>query len=183
MKRLLVVMVMVSGFVFAEEYGYFSRLTPNDLWTPQSVTIDEGDAMVIINSDYQQDQTNKWVRVDIVYSNGNTDGVNMRFFDAMREYNDSYRTICGPVDVRGRFQPNSSNFDATTINYKIIRASSSSSSSAEPINIVSLPADNNGDVDLLIETSPDLQAWTPIYSDSIGATGTATFIRTRLVTE
>jgi hypothetical protein len=52
---------------------------------------------------------------------------------------------------------------------------------ANPMNIVALPADNNGDVELLIETSMDLITWTPVYSGSAGTSNSAAFFRTRLI--
>ena len=50
-----------------------------------------------------------------------------------------------------------------------------------PMNIVALPGDNNGDVELLVEASTDLMSWTPIYSGSAGTSNNAAFIRTRLI--
>jgi hypothetical protein len=49
------------------------------------------------------------------------------------------------------------------------------------MNIIALPADNNGDVDLLVEVSADLLSWTPIYSGSAGTSNSAAFFRTRLI--
>ncbi len=187
MKRLLLVLVMVSGFVYAEtvEYGYFLRNSTTQPWT-KSVTLNEGDGIIFLNG-YKSNPANPSsddcaliLTMSSPQNNNISISKNYRFTLMDNELRrDNQRIFSGPCSIT----PNEHQ-DLLHINYKIIRASeSSSSSSAEPINIVSLPADNNGDVDLLIETSPDLQTWTPIYSDSIGATGTATFIRTRLVTE
>ena len=189
MKRLLLALVIVSGFVYAEtvEYGYFLRDSVSQPWT-QSVTLNEGDGIVFLNA---YDGTSPLDEMDddeclliftmmsSVNSNVNISKNYYIKFNSAAPIDLYSRTFSGPCSIIPNEQQ-----DLVHMNYKIIRASSSSSSSSvEPINIVSLPADNNGDVDLLIETSPDLQTWTPIYSDSIGATGTATFIRTRLVTE
>ena len=52
-----------------------------------------------------------------------------------------------------------------------------------PMNIISLPEDNNGDVELLVESSTDLQSWTPVYSGSAGTSNNAAFFRTRLIAQ
>jgi hypothetical protein len=188
MKRLLLVLVMISLSSFAVEYGTFYRDTHNNDWNAEPIVLNDGDRFIVENILTRQNDTPSsnynltyYVALDILF-NESSKRVNFRTFDSVNytQYDENLRTLLGPASVT----PHSDNGRIFYIAYKIIRASeSSSSSSAEPINIVSLPADNNGDVDLLIETSPDLQTWTPIYSDSIGATGTATFIRTRLVTE
>ena len=54
---------------------------------------------------------------------------------------------------------------------------------ASPMNIIALPSDNNGDVDVLVEASTDLITWTPIYSGSAGTSNNAAFFRTRLITQ
>lgn len=80
------------------------------------------------------------------------------------------RTILGPCKVK----PGHSDYRFW---YRITTADVF----ASPMNVVSLPGDNNGDVDLVIESSPDLETWTPVYSGSAGTSGTEAFFRTRLI--
>ena len=160
-------MVMMCGSAIAVEYGNF-WITPSNS-TPSSVTLNEGDVYVGLGT---------W-RQHLILST--LDGTTEVEFYISGDKREEVRTIIGPAIIA----PDLDQYSSTAFwSFKIIRASETeSSASPTPLNIISLPADNNGDLDLLIETSTDLQSWTPIYSDSIGTTGTASFIRTRLIQE
>ena len=168
MKRILLALVMMCGSAIAVEYGNFWITSSNS--TPSSVTLNEGDIYVSLGS----------VRQYLILSSpdGTFEAEYIIYNDLPEEEN---RMIVGPAVIA----PNLDTFTYTYFySYKIISVTEAeSSASPTPLNIISLPADNNGDIDLLIETSTDLQSWTPIYSDSIGTTGTASFIRTRLIQE
>lgn len=168
MKRILLALVMICGSAIAEtEYGYFIRSDANSEWNPSSVTINTGDRFkFLMTKRLNSSSTNTSIGSGYI-SNGN---VSFEFIIG-------FETFVGPLTITPK---NTSSVLYAT--YQIIRSSETeSSASLAPLNIISLPADNNGDLDLLIETSTDLQSWTPIYSDSIGATGAASFIRTRLI--
>jgi hypothetical protein len=64
---------------------------------------------------------------------------------------------------------------------KVTDANLHTGSDGQPLNIVTLPADNGGDVELLVERSDDLLNWTPVYSGSAGTSNSAAFFRTRLI--
>ena len=176
MKRILLALVMICGSAIAVEYGNW-QIGPNGSWSVPDISLNAGDRVVFLNGVGRPD-------VEITYTNslgvsyGSFTMPLITTFSSSGNYffNEEARTLWGPSTISFY----SANAGLISASYKIIRASESEAS-ANPINIISLPADNNGDVDLLIETSPDLQTWTPIYSDSIGATGTASFIRTRLI--
>ncbi|MFL2860192.1 MAG: hypothetical protein ACJZ85_01475 [Pontiellaceae bacterium] len=164
MKRILFALVMMCGSAIAVEYGNI-WVTPSNS-TPPSITLNEGDAYIAVGNEQQR----------FYVSKPNISNEQIRLLSMSSNDRESARTFYGPVVLT----PSSA--ISSFWSYKIIRTSETeSSASPTPLNIISLPADNNGDLDLLIETSTDLQSWTPIYSDSIGATGTASFIRTRLI--
>ena len=173
MKRILLALVMMCSSAMAVEYGNiwlapYSMILPQTPSTPSSITLNEGDAYIAVGPENQL----------FYLSKPNISNEQILLSPLNISYQESARTIYGPVVLT----PYNTSSDPKIWSYKIIRASETeSSASLAPLNIISLPADNNGDLDLLIETSTDLQSWTPIYSDSIGATGTASFIRTRLI--
>lgn len=79
------------------------------------------------------------------------------------------RTVIGPCRV---MNDNIYNMFA----YKINRAEVFTT----PMNIITLPAEVTNDVNLVVESSPDLETWTPVYSGSAGTSGTEAYFRTRL---
>ncbi|VGO11825.1 hypothetical protein PDESU_00372 [Pontiella desulfatans] len=92
-------------------------------------------------------------------------------------------TIYNSTDIAGRTFPGpckimpSSNYH--NFGYKITRAGVTTC----PMNVITLPPENNGDVQLLIESSTDLETWTPVYSGSAGTAGSSAFFRTRLISQ
>ena len=181
MKIISLVLVMMYSSVwavggvgkgtFSEEYGNFM---PTGFWNddgqyiftvsdPSSITLNEGEVYIFLNAGVNNDRVHNVLKGGMAWNIpiAVTNPHNMRM-------------IVGPAEI-------SVGEIVLPVSYKILRPIDDSNLS--PLNIISLPADNNGDVDLLIETSPDLQTWTPIYSDSIGTTGSASFIRTRLLND
>ncbi len=79
------------------------------------------------------------------------------------------RTIFGPCRIRVKKTP-------WVLAYK-----KTSQEVFPPVNIIMIPIDYEGDVDLMVETSPDLETWTPLYSGSAGTSNSAAFYRTRLI--
>ena len=167
MKRILLALVMICGSAIADtEYGYFIRSDTYAEWNPSSVTINTGDRFRFLITKRMGSSVTT-TTTDVTLDSGNIS----------LDFRVGFETFIGPLTISPK-----STGDILYATYQIIRSSETeSSTSPTPLNIISLPADNNGDLDLLIETSTDLQSWTPIYSDSIGATGTASFIRTRLI--
>ena len=84
-----------------------------------------------------------------------------------------HRTLVGPAtitpDAGGGFY----------IAYKIVRASDNS---ITPANVIVLPADPSGDMQLVFESSDDLLTWTQQFSFTHNSTNQASkFFRTRLI--
>ena len=149
------------------------------LGSAQSVTLSEGETLTVMANNFNNygvssDDINlsfppnydMYVGLDFfaIYSGSQNTDVN-----ASTPY---FGTIVGPCRIQltqtGKY-----------CSYKITRHEVT----ASPMNIVSLPSDNNGDVELLIETSTDLLTWTPVYSGSAGTSNNAAFFRTRLITQ
>ncbi len=165
---------MMCGSAIAVEYGCFQRADSTESWS-HTVNLAEGDVFIYLNA-YRGTNGENQQETFFNYTNSLTAfTIKLDTVEYTHSNHECMRTICGPCTLT----PSDSRNQTVIVNYKIIRASEATSPT--PLNIISLPADNNGDLDLLIETSTDLQSWTPIYSDSIGATGTASFIRTRLI--
>ena len=170
MKRILLALVMICGSAIAVEYGNFWITPSNSI--PSSITLNDGDCYICLGQRSHP--------LIVSHPSSGSSFTNWYTTDH-RNPDQKYHIITGPAIISPDI---SVEYDVLLLPFKIIRASETeSSASPTPLNIISLPADNNGDLDLLIETSTDLQSWTPIYSDSIGTTGTASFIRTRLIND
>ena len=180
---MLLCMGIVSGTLAEVEYGHFVRPTTSDEWSPSSVSLNAGERIVILNGDGLSDiaSSDIYQHTFSVDYDGNilNRTIVFRFYRSSSSgtsvgwSSDSDRTIVGACVI----SPNTGANDGTVIDYKIVRHEVT----APPMNIISLPDDNNGDVDLLLETSTDLISWTPIYSGSAGTSNSAAFFRTRLI--
>jgi len=83
------------------------------------------------------------------------------------------RTIVGPCVITADGK------SVTYIAYKIVRASDDS---INPSNVILLPADVDGDMQLVFESSDDLLTWDQVYSFTHNSTSqTSHFFRTRLI--
>jgi hypothetical protein len=168
-----------AGAVADVEYGHFVRATTTDAWTPASITLNEGERIVIVNGDglFTDAYSEKYRQAFLVDYGGNiiVRTIVFRFssFDTDSWSTENDRIIVGACVVA----PKTGEDNGKIIDYKIVRNETNTS----PMNIVSLPDDNNGDVDLLVESSTDLQNWTAVYSGSAGTSNNAAFFRTRLI--
>ncbi len=175
MKKLIVLMwIGLAATVTAEvEYG-------NLLGNEQSVTLAAGETFILMANNfntlrghdihlYAPASSETFIELDF-YA---VDWASYNASQTPLTYNantPNFGTIAGPC----RIEPSSSD---RYCSYKITRNEVCTS----PMNIVALPEDNNGDVELLIETSMDLITWTPVYSGSAGTSNNAAFFRTRLI--
>jgi hypothetical protein len=177
MKKVLclVVALVCALSAVADEYGYFIRDIV-DPWEDSPVSLHTGDRMVILASD---GSGSSW-GVELTFPNGmvkQLSGETHLGISHGSQYNESglaeSRTIVGPCDVIPI------RATATYISYKIIRASDNS---IKPTNVISLPADVDGDMQLVFESSDDLLEWTQVYSFTHNSTNQASrFFRTRLI--
>jgi hypothetical protein len=163
-------MVLVSSVLAGVEYGSLKGTT-------QSVTLEDGETFTVMANNFNLDSSYDMS----IYSLTNSNTPTARLLFYVKE--------SGGVSIRGGPSPDAGTIagpcrirlDATSkyCSYKITRPDVVVEVS--PMNIIALPADNNGDVDLLVEVSADLLSWTPIYSGSAGTSNSAAFFRTRLI--
>jgi hypothetical protein len=164
-------MVLVSSVLAGVEYGSLKGIT-------QSVTLEEGETFTVMANNF-----NSGSQTDIsiyIPASSTSASANLAFYTKETGSGVGVKsspipdagTIAGPCRIRL--------YDAGKYcSYKITRPDVVVE--ASPMNIIALPADNNGDVDLLVEVSADLLSWTPIYSGSAGTSNSAAFFRTRLI--
>ena len=187
MKKLIALLCvgLVVGAVAEVEYGYFIRSSSDTDWVPQSVSINADDQLVVLSWNGSITESS-YAHLNCDDNSGNQVNLSMGslgIFTHNTGYDSSVaafgsleqRTIIGPLTIA----PNISSRMGTYLSYKIIRPDAVVNTS--PMNIISLPDDNNGDVELLVESSTDLQNWTPVYSGSAGMSNNAAFFRTRLI--
>ena len=165
--------MVCAASVLADEYGYFSRTTEGDF--SKVVTLREGDRMTFLADDSSQSGT--WDAVlDLPDGNQITlnSSVDLRIgeSDCVAEV----KTICGPCSVS--IDKGTSTI-SRYISYRIVRASDDS---INPSNVIVLPADVDGDMQLVFESSNDLLTWDQVYSFTHNSTNqTSKFFRTRLI--
>lgn len=171
MKKLILAFVMMAGLTSAQEFGYFSRADFNSEWSPTNVVLNAGDQLIFLATDHYS------FGINLTDGDGNLHYIPSDYIiltSGSSAYPVESRILVGPAII----SPNHPY--GSYLAYKIIRAETVGVSTT-PLNIISLPDDNNGDVEILIESSTDLLSWTPVYSGSAGTSNNAAFIRTRLI--
>lgn len=177
MKKLVLFVVLVASLsAVADEYGYFSRASSASNWIPEQVTLQEGDVFEILFTTHSM--------YDIILltdRHGTTHAFDyeelVAKFDSrgMLAYPAGHKQFVGPATI----SPNPAAEGMRYLSYKIVRAVDSSIS---PANVISLPADPGGDMQLVFESSDDLLNWTQEFSFTHNSGGqSAKFFRTRLV--
>lgn len=170
MKKLIMLLCagLVAGAVTEEEYGRFYRASYNDEWSPSSqIILNAGERLgfskaYYMSGGYLQSSLGVSVAFDITFDTGQT-------YPSTTYYMSGFTGPC-TIDLKN-------DSSCLRLEYTITRHEVT----ASPMNIVALPGDNNGDVELLVEASTDLMSWTPVYSGSAGTANNAAFIRTRLI--
>ena len=179
MKKLigmfLVVGVLSSAHAYTE-YGYFYRSNHTSSFTPENITLNAGDKFVMLRDSGEKN----WTSYFDVSHDGNTYGINLsdKRYDSGHGYMyepENMRTIAGPRTLTPRNTEN----NALRIDYKIVRAHDTS---LQPSNVISLPADFNGDMEVIVETTTDLLNWSQVYSFTHNSTSQGSrFFRTRVI--
>ena len=157
--------------VVADEYGYFSRTTEGDF--SKVVTLREGDTLTILSIDGVYGNI-PWYLV-LTLPDGNQIKLDSTYDLNFGGSIEQRRIICGPCSV----SIDKYNSSCLYIAYKIVRASDNS---IKPSNVIVLPADVDGDMQLVFESSDDLLTWDQGYSFTHNSTNqTSKFFRTRLI--
>lgn len=167
----IVCTLSVSG----EEYGYFSKTGGATEWpAPNTVTLHDGDRMVVLHSQRTNTDLKMTDRHGVIHNIDmellcvyiSTVGVSSQSLEQ--------RTLVGPATITPAAYSGSA-----YISYKIIRASDNS---IKPTNVISLPADPDGDMQLVFESSDDLLTWYQEFSFTHNSTNQSSrFFRTRLI--
>lgn len=167
---MLLVFGLVVGVTAEVEYGSLMGIE-------QSVTLDAGETFTVMANNFQYMETGAGADLQVYSPPSSESFIRLSFYwpagrvDLLKiSTTPDFGTIAGPCKI----QLGSAD---RYCSYKITRHEVS----ASPMNIIALPEDNNGDVELLIETSTDLMSWTPVYSGSAGTSNNAAFFRTRLI--
>ena len=171
MKKIIVIGLIIVAYgmsAVAEESGYFYRATSSSAWQPSAQIVLGAGEIISFGPKW-------WFNGEELLST-TTCNFNITFENNITYSTSVYNfggSVLGPCTI-----VLDENQAPIRIRYTIARATDVQVS---PMNIISLPADNNGDVELLVETSTDLQTWVPVYSGSAGTSSTAAFFRTRLI--
>lgn len=171
MKPFFAIMILFT-FLYSlagEEFGYFNRADSTDPWD-KVVSLKEGDVMVFLSCDSTSWAMNLTMPggYSLTLSAESQLGFYAGYFNTELM---ERRTIVGPCDVAplngGRY-----------IAYKIIRAFNQS---VQPNNVITLPTDLNGNMQVIMETSDDLLSWEQVYSFTQHTNQNTRYFRTRLV--
>ncbi len=174
MKHLLVALSIIASGAFATEYRVISIPYSSSLWSSEYVplAIPAGQAATLIKNYNEIVGPTGGAVFHNYISYGDHDHKFTAEFD--KEYEGPVIMWLG-ISTGTYFQ----GYNGTA--YAIYMIKNTTDVNLKPMNIISLPEDNNGDMNLVIESSADLQTWTPVYSGSAGTSGTAAFFRTRLI--
>jgi len=163
MKKLIFTAVFIAYSALADEYGYFYATTNSPA---ASVTLHAGDRLVLLAN--RGSATGGGAVLVITLPDGHSisfdptisgsrqissDGVHDRYFASGDEES---RTVCGPCTVTVE-----ASYSGVYAAYRIVRAATAA---IQPNNVISLPADPNGDMQVIVETSTDLLTWDQVYS-------------------
>jgi hypothetical protein len=183
MKKQITLLVLISAVsTFGlDEFGYFSRTSGSASWNQNSVVLESGDAFTILSFD----SSNFTILLDVGDgSPKHLDSAILVGRDHLATTDSAYgfsypaeqRTIVGPATIS--INSTDQSYPTCYIAYKISRAETSVS----PANIISLPADSNGNIELIFESSTDLQTWESVYSFTYNSANQShKFFRTRLI--
>lgn len=164
-KMIIAVFLSLAASVPAGEQDYLRGTNTIELVKGESLTVlgfyREGECVYITS-----------INLRLVFPPYNTPNPNCVAFRVSESSDLASRTILGPCII-------SKESPAETFAYK----KSAGDVFTSPMNVVMVPAGYDSDVDLMVESSTDLENWTPIYSGNTGTTNSSAFFRTRLITK
>lgn len=177
MKNLIIALALIfATTTVADEYGYmYAKINE----TSADVQLMAGDKMVVLST--SMESGNEEVSVSIRLPDGELfiitpyiryGNVSASSEEAKGSKPQEGRTIAGPCAV---FIDGGPSYAA----YRIVRAAHNS---IQPSNVISLPADINGDMQVIVETSINLLDWDQVYSFTHDSTDSSSrFFRTRVI--
>ena len=178
MQKMIILVVLACALsTIADENGYFSRANISSSWMPGQVTLNDGDTMTFLYADSRSAEILLRDRNEVthrIYLSALVMEVESPNKDYGFAWPVEHRTLVGPAIVSLE-----TGGSAKYIAYKIVRASDNS---INPVNVIVLPSDVNGDMQLIFESSNDLLTWDQVYSFTHNSTNQSSkFFRTRLI--
>lgn len=162
MRNLIFTLMMIAGLASAQEYGYFCEHSG----ATNAITLRAGDTLEVLAHNGKINLNYDW-ELGLTMPNG----YKTTLSSGEQELG---RIVCGPCDVSVSFWRN-----VTYISYKVTRAVDNAVS---PANVIVLPADPDGDMQLMFESSDDLLTWNQEFSFTHNSTNQSSkFFRTRLI--
>ena len=165
MKNILLIFsVILSSSLSAVEYGYLSQEQP-------SISLSQGDVIEFLGQStyttiefYLPNGTKVEIRNDYIGSNNSS-----------YIYNSKKNNIfVGPIDISLVYYDSGG---TPYIAYKLTRASEYQNS-----NVFSVIGDSSSTHNIIVETSNDLENWTPVHSSGLTGSSEQIYVRTRIST-
>ena len=162
---LLIFSVLLSTSLSAVEYG--------NLQSGNSISLNQGDYIQILNFDipdtessYAENHQNHTTVCEF----SNNDGFYTKYNYSALATNPllvNAATFCGPGEVTASID----------LHYKLTRASEYQNS-----NVFSVNGDSSSTHNIVVETSTDLENWTPVHSSGLTGSSEQMYVRTRIST-
>ncbi|MFL2848436.1 MAG: hypothetical protein ACJZ9B_05655 [Coraliomargaritaceae bacterium] len=166
MKNLLLIFsVLLSTSLSAVEYGYF-MVSGNSI--SEDIVLNEGDTFEIIECYPFPSNDRNGMNLIIDFQSNGAEDLLLNFYYKIPEL------VAGPCSIRYRGRSNNSK---NYISYKIIRASEYQNS-----NVFSVIGDSSSTHNVVVETSTDLENWTPVHSSGLTGSSEQIYVRTRIST-
>ena len=164
MKNLLLIFsVLLSTSLSAIEYGYLSQEQP-------SISLSQGDVIEFLG-------TSEHVAIEFYLPNGTKVEIRDDYLGSDNSpyiYNSKKNNIfVGPIDI----SLVDNDYGPPYIAYKLTRASEYQNS-----NVFSVMGDSSSTHNIVVETSTDLENWTPVHSSGLTGSSEQIYVRTRIST-
>ena len=165
MKNLLLIFsVLLSTSLSAVEYGYLSDEQP-------SISLSQGDVIEFLG-------TSENVRIKLYLPSGNEVVIQSAYLGSnysFYPYNSKKNNVfVGPIDI-SLYGTSASSI--RYLAYKLTRAPEYQNS-----NVFSVIGDSSSTHNIIVETSTDLENWTPVHSSGLTGSSEQIYVRTRIST-
>lgn len=184
MKILMMLITLIASIAIADEHGFLYCTGSNTV--SSAITLNAGDTFTVLANRTSPSHASGGTTIVVMLSDGTTIGfTSARLgtdYDSSTDKasgNELDRTICGPCSI---YLSKGNDHIAESYAYCSYRITRAANNALQPSNIISLPADVDGDMQVIVETSTDLLSWEQCYSFTHNnAEGTGRFFRTRIV--
>ena len=171
MKNLLLIFsVLLSTFLSAVEYGH---LKSHRLLEDCYIELGDGDLLTVIGGNADSVFIYD-IGVDVQqFISDTVNVVEDDFYAYLGQESSRYRpSIAGPAIVA---LPHMLHWDKRFISYSLIRKNEYQNS-----NVFSVIGDSSSTHNIVVETSTDLENWTPVHSSGLTGSSEQIYVRTRI---